>query len=139
MTRRPRPLFVYGTLLDPAIRAAVIGRRFAGPLRPARLTGYRRWGIQGADYPAIAPAFGGSVPGGLLARPDGLTLRRLDSHEGPEYVRRAVSVRAGGRLIGAEAYVAAPGARLARRPWRLDGRWRRRRAAYLRRMAFAKA
>ncbi len=132
-TKGRRMLFVYGTLMDPGIRKAVMGRTGGAPVRRARLTGYRRRFVAGAEYPAIAPEVGAIVDGLLLAPQPAATLERLDAHEGDEYVRRPVAVTAGGRIFLADAYVAGPKAKLGRGPWRLGPRWARRRAAYLKR------
>ena len=48
------PLFVYGTLMDPAVRARVLGVQALVTARPARLTGYRRLAIPGFEYPVVA-------------------------------------------------------------------------------------
>jgi len=128
---RGRPLFVFGTLLDPAIRAAVMGK--ASPGRPAVLHGFERRRVVGAEYPALRRRIGGRVRGLLLPAPDAPTLARLDAHEGEEYVRRAIWVEAGRRLRRADCYLAAPAARLSRQPWAPDARWGRRREGYRRR------
>ncbi len=127
-----RPLFVYGTLLDPRIRRAVFGPRNLTPARPARLPGYRRVYVRGAAYPALSRHVGAAVQGMLLPPPDAWTLERLDAHEGDEYWRGPVTVALGDRLIRAETYLASPLARLTRRPWRLDACWTRRRETYFR-------
>lgn len=130
---RPKPLFVYGTLLDPRIRSAVLGARRSAPARPARLPGYRRLFVHEAEYPALRRCIGAAVDGLLLPAPDARTLADLDAHEGDEYRRGIVTITQGGRLVRAETYLATPLARLARRPWRLDARWTRRRDGYYRR------
>lgn len=48
------PLFAYGTLMDPAVRARVLGPRPNLTARPARLAGYRRVVVAGFEYPVIA-------------------------------------------------------------------------------------
>ena len=65
------PLFVYGTLLDPSVRARVLGVKQEVTARPARLAGYRRLVIPGFEYPVIAAGEpSDSVEGQLL---DGLS------------------------------------------------------------------
>lgn len=67
--------------------------------QPAKLHGYQRHRVREADYPAIIAASPSSQPdrtsvlGTLVS---GLTdgdIRRLDTYEGEEYVRKEVSVR----------------------------------------------
>lgn len=67
--------------------------------QPAKLHGYRRHRVRGADYPAIIAAPSSSQPdrtsvlGTLVS---GLTdgdMHRLDAFEGEEYVRKEVLVR----------------------------------------------
>ena len=93
------PLFVYGTLMDPAGRARVLGARAAVTARPARLTGYRRLVIPSFEYPVIvAGAPEDTVDGQLL---DGLTaddFAALDAYEDVDeglYARVRVDVRTG--------------------------------------------
>jgi hypothetical protein len=94
------PLFVYGTLIDPATRAAV----FAAPLRvvagtPARLAGFRRVVGRGRRYPVLIRSRVAVTDGLLIPRVGGRAWRRLIAYEGAEYrlarvrVRRTDSVR----------------------------------------------
>lgn len=55
--------FFYGTLMDRAVLAAVLGRAPAAPPRAAILHGYRRMFRHGASYPVLAPAAGEAVSG----------------------------------------------------------------------------
>jgi gamma-glutamylcyclotransferase (GGCT)/AIG2-like uncharacterized protein YtfP len=85
-------VFIYGTLLDPAVFA-----RFAGyaPLRravPARLPGHRRVRLRGTPYPTLV-AGAGAVCGLLLPRLAPEAFRRLSAYEGPGYALRPVRVR----------------------------------------------
>ena len=49
----PDALFVYGTLLAPELRRAVVGRALDGT--PAVLDGYACYRVRRAAYPAITP------------------------------------------------------------------------------------
>ena len=100
----PRPVFVYGTLTDPARTDAVLDDwRFDGA---AVLEGCHR--VEG-EYPTLAP--GGTVRGRLLATPD---LAALDAYERVAeglYVRVAVPLDDGGAAwcyVGDPARLAAP-------------------------------
>ena len=99
-------LFVYGTLLDDAQVEAVTGRRF--PRRAARLEGYERIAPPGG-YPYVVARPGSAVDGALLESIDVASLRALDRYEdeGRLYVRRGVTVVAGGERIACETYVGA--------------------------------
>jgi gamma-glutamylcyclotransferase (GGCT)/AIG2-like uncharacterized protein YtfP len=106
-------LFLYGTLLDPALLRKVAGR--AVPLTPATLKGWRRVLLQGTRYPTIRRARG-SVGGGL-AIVDRAALARLSAYEGPRYrLTRVVVCTARGNQA-AFAWI-APGGTL--RPWDLE-------------------
>ncbi len=127
------PIFVFGTLLDPDIRAGAMGPHWRRNGARAALFGFARRRVLGQDYPALARLNGAAVHGMLLPAPDRNTLARLDRHEGAEYCRHRVWVRTQTRLVLAQCYLTAPSTRLARSGWRLDARWRRRRETYRRR------
>ena len=76
------PLFVYGTLMDSAVRARVMGARECVSARPARLVGYHRLTIPGFEYPVIAAGSPADRIEGLLL--DGMTaddFAALDAYE----------------------------------------------------------
>ena len=73
----PVNLFVYGTLLDPKMRRAVIGRSCR--TRAATLVGYAR---REGRYPYLAPDAAACTAGQLLLRLTGAELARLDDYEG---------------------------------------------------------
>ncbi|MBU8539833.1 gamma-glutamylcyclotransferase family protein [Falsiroseomonas tokyonensis] len=83
-------LFLYGTLLDPAVLRLRSGRRFPrGAARPAVLRGWRRVGLRGAPWPTLIRARHHLVPGLLLPLSGG-PLRRLMAYEGAAYRLRPV-------------------------------------------------
>jgi gamma-glutamylcyclotransferase (GGCT)/AIG2-like uncharacterized protein YtfP len=99
-------VFVYGTLLDPAVFARFAGRR---PLRralPARLMGYRRVRLRGTPYPTLVEG-AGAVAGLLLPRLAPDAFRRLAAYEGPDYALRPVRVSTPRGPRWARAWVAA--------------------------------
>ncbi|MDO9503140.1 gamma-glutamylcyclotransferase family protein [Falsiroseomonas sp.] len=83
-------VFLYGTLLDPAVLAARSGRRFPPRAwRPALLAGWRRVMLRRQPYPTLRRARGGRVAG-VLIRVCGAPLRRLMAYEGAAYRLRPV-------------------------------------------------
>jgi gamma-glutamylcyclotransferase (GGCT)/AIG2-like uncharacterized protein YtfP len=86
-----RPVFLYGTLLDPGVF-----RRQAGTLRPwrrglpARLPAYRRVVLRGTPYPTLVRG-PGEVDGLLLILPPA-PMQRLTAYEGGRYRLRPVLV-----------------------------------------------
>mgnify|MGYP000892159246 CR=1 FL=1 len=50
------PLFIYGSLRDPGVRALVLGRRTDLTTQPAVLRGHVRTTVPDFDYPFVAPA-----------------------------------------------------------------------------------
>lgn len=83
-------LFVYGTLMWPAIVTAVIGRRMVST--PATLRGYARRRVKGECYPGLVSSAADSVEGVLLKGFTELDFELLDGFEGPEYDRIEVLI-----------------------------------------------
>jgi gamma-glutamylcyclotransferase (GGCT)/AIG2-like uncharacterized protein YtfP len=87
---------------------------------PARLEGFRRAPVLGAEYPGMVPAAGGLVEGVLYLGLPATAWPRLDAFEGDEYCRSAVEVELpDGRRLTAWAYVFKPeyAARLGEGEW----------------------
>jgi len=77
---RRLPLFVYGTLVEVAFAANMLGREPA--YEPARLLDFERLELEGLPYPAVSETQGETVEG-LVYR--GLVpeeIERLDAYEG---------------------------------------------------------
>ncbi len=114
-------LFVYGTLMIPAVMRAVIGR--LPRCAPAVLPGYRRFRLRGRGYPAVVRDAEGQVHGLLCQDLRPRELARLDRYEDRFYRRRRVVVRdAAGHARTAWCYVLPESARvrLSPRPWRRE-------------------
>jgi gamma-glutamylcyclotransferase (GGCT)/AIG2-like uncharacterized protein YtfP len=107
------PLFVYGSLLDPAIRSRVLGRQHL-TMCSATLRGWARQMVPDFDYPFLVPASPEAVVKGALM----LELRvadyaRLDDYEDTEsglYVRHCAIVETESGPVGAWVYVRGPAA-----------------------------
>jgi gamma-glutamylcyclotransferase (GGCT)/AIG2-like uncharacterized protein YtfP len=86
-------LFVYGSLLDAAHRAALLGREVAAA--PARLEGYERW--RGRYFYIVGRA-GGETPGLVLSGLGERDFAVLDRYEEVPrlYTRIKVEVATGG-------------------------------------------
>lgn len=108
-------LFLYGSLLDPALLA----RRGGEPclparLRPATLAGWRRVSTLDGRYPTLRRARSGRVRGAVLHVP-ARALARLAAWEWPSYhLARVVVATPSGNTV-AHTWI-APGA--MRRPWK---------------------
>ena len=88
-----RCYFFYGTLMDAAVRAVVLGPRTdLSPVEAAILAGYRRLSMRGATYPVLVPAPQQVVEGVLLRGLDADAERRLVSFEGAAYRQATVTV-----------------------------------------------
>jgi hypothetical protein len=83
--------FFYGSLLDPATRARVLGRGLA--LEPARLEGWRRFRRRRLPWPMIRPCRGHCVAGALTPPLGASARQRLREYEGELYRARRVHVR----------------------------------------------
>jgi len=109
-----RPLFLYGTLLDPALLAAKAGRRPRG-LVSARAPGFRRVTFRATPYPTLVP--GADSVAGVVFRPTVCALRRLAAYEGPGYRLRPLRVVTARGPVWARAWMVARHLADATRPW----------------------
>lgn len=103
-------LFLYGTLLRPALLARLAGRSLG--IAACRAPGWRRVCLRGTRFPTLRRA-PGAIAGGLAVA-DAAALRRLSAYEGPRYALRRISVVAGRRRCTAHAWIAAAA---LNRPW----------------------
>lgn len=113
--------FFYGTLLNPALLARVLGRRVAPrALVPARLYGWRRAAAQGVSYPIVLRRRGQSVSGIVLEGASRADRRRLFAYEGEDYcLSRAAAAMGDGRVLSVFLFTPRSGRlRPAARPWR---------------------
>jgi gamma-glutamylcyclotransferase (GGCT)/AIG2-like uncharacterized protein YtfP len=87
-------LFVYGTLMDPIVQFAVVGRTAEG--RPDTLPDFRKSSLKlgGRVYPIVKPA-AGSVVEGLVIMVSPTELGRIDHYEGEAYRRTRATLTSG--------------------------------------------
>jgi len=83
-------LFVYGTLMVPALFGRVSGELRTGV--PARLAGFRRGRIRRQDFPGIVPEDGAVTEGMLYPALTSRQLARIDAFEDDFYARERVLV-----------------------------------------------
>lgn len=120
--------FFYGTLMDPDVLAAVIGRKMLpGRMKPATLAGWRRVGLKGTPYPAIVPgAAADTVAGIVVAELTAADVRNLKRFEGAAYDIETVSVTLdGGEAVSASAFVPGKSVAATDVEWDFET-WRRR-------------
>jgi gamma-glutamylcyclotransferase (GGCT)/AIG2-like uncharacterized protein YtfP len=127
--------FFYGTLMDGAVLAAVLGRTPPRPFRAAVLDGYRRVFRRGRTYPLLVPADGECVSGVVVEGLGEGDARRLDAFEGRDYTLREMPVRLPrGREVPALVFMPGPGAPASSVPWVPEDWHRRYRRQYLQRI-----
>lgn len=118
----PPPLFLYGTLLDPAVLARQAGQaRLVRRLVPARLPGWRRVLLRGTPYPTLLRDPATATEGAVL-RAGPAALARLAAYEGPSYRLAPVRVTTPRGPRRARAWLAPRWRADAARPWRPGGR-----------------
>jgi hypothetical protein len=101
-------LFVYGTLQDPDVLGAVLGRPVdLSRLEPATAPGYRAVFYPGRVYPALIRAPDTAARGLVAADLSPLDLAVLDAFEGDEYRREAIMIRIGGEQLLLDTYLPA--------------------------------
>lgn len=102
------PLFVYGTLRDPDLLAAVLGRQLrSGGQHVARAPGFRAVHYPGRAYPALIRVPGAAAEGLLLIDLSPFERDLLDAFEGEEYRRTPIAAMVEEDLFEADAYLPA--------------------------------
>src|SRR3954447_18147638 len=108
------PLFIYGSLRDPAVRARLVGPRDDLSTRPAVLRGYTCMRVPGFGYPFVVPADDAAqVEGDLLIGLTSADYAVLDEYEDVEddlYQRAVVAVETPDGAQEAWVYVKGPAA-----------------------------
>lgn len=119
------PLFLYGTLRDPDILAAVLGRVVADDaLVAASAPGYAAVYFPGQLYPALIERSGSVAPGLLLLGAMADDLAALDAFEGDEYRRGPLQAVTAAGPVTADVYWPAIAVAPSAPDWTLE-RWRR--------------
>ena len=99
-------LFAYGTLQDPDILVAVLGRRvLADAIKSARAPGFGVVYYPGRVYPALVTMPSHDASGMIISDLTALDMARLDAFEGDEYRRATIAVQVAGILVQAEVYL----------------------------------
>lgn len=114
-------LFVYGSLLFADVFRGVTA--LEARCEPAVLSGFARYRVRDATYPAIVPEEGASTEGGVYRALPPHAMRALDHFEGEMYSRERVTVvRPDGAPWSVETYVCVEAARhlLESEPWHPD-------------------
>lgn len=102
------PLFAYGTLRDPDILSAVLGRLpVPHALHPARAPGFRAVHYPGRVYPALVRTPGAAAEGLVITDLTPFERDLLDAFEGAEYLRQPIAVLIEEDLFEADAYLPA--------------------------------
>lgn len=98
-------LFVYGSLMDPAVFHRVTGTH-QRRREPAVLRGHRVVAMD-HGYPAVFPSEADAVEGVLLYGLTPFEFAKLDDYEGAGYRRVAAVAETGGGRVPAHVYVGA--------------------------------
>nr|WP_321358653.1 gamma-glutamylcyclotransferase family protein [uncultured Draconibacterium sp.] len=96
-------VFVYGSLLFPEIADGLCGQKLNS--EDASLSGYARFALKGADYPAIIKKDNSTVEGKVLLNLDENAIYLLTFYEGDEYGMAPVKVETDSGIINAVAFV----------------------------------
>ena len=129
------PLFVYGTLMDPDMLGAVLGRDpAAGWAGAAHLPGHDIVAVAGRPYPMLIRRTGARAAGHLIAGLDARDMAHLRRYEGRSYHLRRVRVRRpGGALVAARLFACREKA--GRHGWHLEHWQKRHKSAALRQLS----
>jgi gamma-glutamylcyclotransferase (GGCT)/AIG2-like uncharacterized protein YtfP len=120
-----KPLFVYGTLRDPDILDALLGRVLPPHQRiPAHAPGFEAVHYPQRVYPALILAPDGNAPGLVLFDLTPVELAILDAFEGNEYRRDTITVKTPSGSLDADVYLPVITVPPDAAPWTLDA-WTR--------------
>ncbi|WP_354040119.1 gamma-glutamylcyclotransferase family protein [Devosia sp. UYZn731] len=120
-----RPLFVYGTLRDPEVLYALLGRTLsASECVGACTPGFQAVHYPQRVYPALIAVPDGNAPGLLLHDLSATELAVLDAFEGDEYRRASISAMAPYGTVEADVYLPVAHIPADAEPWTLDN-WTR--------------
>jgi ADP-ribose diphosphatase len=119
-----RQLFFYGTLRDPAVLTAVLGRPSDQiSIRSATLPDYEICAVKGREFPFARAAKGGVAEGVLVSGLSEEDVARLEFYEGAYLFDLVeVTVETDGKPAKAELFVTAHHGWQADGPWSLE-RW----------------
>lgn len=106
-----RLLFLYGSLLDPALFQRIAGVTLVG--LPAVLPGWRRVAMTHGPYPTLRRE-AAAIAEGVVAQVNGRAFAKLCDYEGPRWKLCEVLPVVDGFAIPASAWIAAGG---SRRDW----------------------
>ena len=96
-------IFVYGTLLSPAILENLTGKSLK--TSSAVLSGYKRYCVKNCDYPALIRKDGSITNGLIIENAEDSTLAVLSFYEGDEYEIRKVIVLLNGKPENALTFI----------------------------------
>lgn len=114
------PLFAYGTLRDPDILRAVLGRPLVShALHPARAPGFHAVHYPGRVYPALVRVPGATAEGLVITDLTPFERDLLDAFEGAEYLRQPIAVMIEEDLFEADAYLPSIPVSAGNTPWSL--------------------
>ena len=128
-------VFVYGTLLIPAVMEAVTGKSFKST--PACLQGYARFRLKERVYPGITQVPDRSVAGCVYHGIDRHALDLIDVFEADEYRRKRLTITADdGERMSAYTYVITPSHSmlLTNQDWDIDNFVKQHLSEYLQRI-----
>jgi gamma-glutamylcyclotransferase (GGCT)/AIG2-like uncharacterized protein YtfP len=117
-----RPLFLYGTLRDPDLLAAVVGRAIdRRNVLAAVAPGHTTIHYDTRVYPALVPAPGRTAEGLLILGFSSRDLHLIDAFEGDEYRRAILPVIVEDELHEADVYLPTMHLGVKARAWSLEG------------------
>jgi hypothetical protein len=129
--------FFYGTLIDPDVRALVLGRDAPRAAEPAGLRGWRCVPVPAKTYPMLVPDPQARLSGVLVRGLNARARERLLRYEDPLYELIEVELEVGrhGKKRRASAFVAKPGrAASGRKLWDFTDWQRRHKRRFLQRL-----
>ena len=130
--------FFYGTLIDPEVLGAVLGRPVESTRRrEAVVEGYGCVYRRGACYPVLVPDAPARTAGTVVSALTSRDVALLRLYEGPDYEIREITVRLSGnraRFVRANVFLPGTGCEASSEIWTLEDWKKRFRQTFVRRV-----
>jgi hypothetical protein len=116
-----KPVFVFGTLMDPDLFAAITSKPLSSAdLVPAVAKGWQRVVAEGKSYPMLVPSTDGEVEGYVVNNLSADDLAKMQFYETDEYQLTSIDLIVDGEPCEAQVYLNTGRLTASDQPWSFD-------------------